>query len=371
MLKLSALISLALIAPLAVATVPVFGQCGGVGYTGNTECDAGLICARINDYYYHTTLPTSTSPTITLPVITPTLTGGLDARFKAQGKKFWGVWVNNSCLSNANCVAIVRSEYGAITPDNALKWDATEPSRGQFNFAGADVLVNWAISNGKLVNGYALVWHSQLPSWVSSISDSTTLTSVVQNHIANVAGRYKGKIYSWVVVNEVLNEDGSLRASIFSRVLGENFIPIAFRAARAADPSAKLYINDYNLDSNNAKVRSIIALVNRINAGGAIIDGIGTETHLSAGGAGGIQAALTALASASVSEIAITELDIAGAASNDYLTVTKACLNTPKCVSITNFCVGDADSWRSNTVPCLFDFGYKPKPVYSTVLAAL
>ncbi|KAF8648171.1 hypothetical protein AX16_006368 [Volvariella volvacea WC 439] len=378
MLHLSTFISLVLIAPLAAAVIPAFGQCGGIGYTGDTECSTGLICTRISDDYYQCqrpgpTLTPSPTPTISLPVITPTPPGSLDVRLKAHGLKFWGVWANNSCLNNASCTLIMRSQYGAITPDNDLKWDTTEPSRGQLNFTGADVLVNWAVSNHKLVNGYALVWHSQLPNWVSSISDSTTLTLVIQNHIANVAGRYKGNIYSWVVVNEVLNEDGTLRSSIFSDVLGESFIPIAFRAARAADPAAKLYINDYNLDFVNTKVQSIIGLVNRINANGILIDGIGTETHLYAGigGTSRVQAALTALASATVKEISITELDIERAASDDYVTVVKACLNTPKCASINNFCVSDADSWRPNFRPCLFDFDYQPKPAFNAILSAL
>jgi endo-1,4-beta-xylanase len=201
-----------------------------------------------------------------------------------------------------------------------------------------------------MIRGHTLVWHSQLPSWVSAITDKSTLTSVIQTHINTVVGRYKGKIYAWDVVNEVFDDSGNFRNSVFYNLLGESFIDLAFTTAHAADPDAKLYINDYNLDGPGTKIDNLIALVKRLQSRGVPIHGIGTQSHLILGQVGGVQTQLQRLADTGL-EVAITELDIRipkdvttaklTQQQADYKTVFSACLNVSKCVGITVWGVSD------------------------------
>ncbi|KAJ7070449.1 glycosyl hydrolase family 10 protein [Mycena belliarum] len=304
--------------------------------------------------------------------------GLLDAKIKAKGKKYFGSAADPGTINTAIDATILTSDFGAYTPENSMKWDATEPSRGAFTFTNSDALVAFAQAHGRLVRGHTLVWHNQLPSWVSSITSAATLTTVIQNHVTTLVSRYKGKIYAWDVVNECLNEDGSLRSSVFFRLLGESFIDIAFKAARAADPAAKLYINDFNLDRPGSKTSGMVALVGRLKARGVPIDGIGTQTHISIGNAGTIAGNLQTLANTGL-DVAITELDIASSTSSadqaqqssDYKTVAKACLAVSRCVGITTWGVSDKDSWLTAAkAPLLWDTNFVRKPAYTGVDSA-
>jgi endo-1,4-beta-xylanase len=174
------------------------------------------------------------------------------------------------------------------------------------------------------------------------------------------------------VINEMFAEDGGFRSSVFYNVLGEEFVKIAFTTARAADPAAKLYINDYNLDSPSyAKTKGLAAAVKKWVAAGVPIDGVGSQSHL--GGTWPIKdvPAAMKLLCADVKECAMTELDIKGASAADYEVAVKACLDEEKCVGVTVWGISDADSWRKGENPLLFDGAFKAKAAYNGLCTAL
>ncbi|KAK8058083.1 glycoside hydrolase superfamily [Apiospora phragmitis] len=320
---------------------------------------------------------TTTAATSAAPSATPSKApagSGIDALFKAKGKQYFGTSADSGSLSISQLEKLVESDFGELTPENSMKWDAIEPRQGQFSFTGSDALVKYAQEHDKIVRGHTLLWYQQLPQWVQSITDKDELTKVIQNHISKVVGRYKGQVKAWDVVNEIFNEDGTLRDMVFTQVLGEDFVRIAFEAARAADPEAKLYINEYHLESaSGTKVTGLNNYVKKWLAAGIPIDGIGLQGHLGGSNpsAAEMQAGMELLSKSGVTELAITELDILNAPVDEYVKVFEACLAIEMCVGITTWGVSDANSWLPNDNPLLFDHQYQEKPAYKAVVELL
>jgi len=212
------------------------------------------------------------------------------------------------------------------------------------------------------------------------------MRAAMEDHIATVAGRYSGRVGSWDVVNEALNEDGTLRGSFWLQTLGPSYIADAFRFARQADPDAKLFINDYNVEGQNAKSDGLYNLVSDLQAQGVPIDGVGLQGHLIVGQTpGDIQANIARFAALGV-EVRITELDIRmtlpvddaklAQQADDYRGVIDACLAVPGCTGITTWGFTDKYSWipgffdgQGAALP--FDENYNPKPAYDALHAAL
>lgn len=276
----------------------------------------------------------------------------------------------------------LNREFNAVTAENAMKWDATEPSQGQFNFGGADQIMDSAQANGQTVHGHVLVWHNQTPGWVQNLG-AAAMRSAMENHISTVVGRYAGQIASWDVVNEVFDDNGGMRDSFWYQRLGESYIADAFRYARAADPAAKLCINDYNVEGINNKSTAMYDLVSRLRGQGVPIDCVGIQGHLAIqyGFPNDLRQNIQRFADLGV-DVKITELDVRMQLPADatelatqatyYRDVVDACLAVSRCTGVTVWGFTDRYSWVPDTFPgegaaLPYDENYLPKPAYDAL----
>ncbi len=174
--------------------------------------------------------------------------------------------------------SLIKKEFNAITAENIMKSMFVHPQKDKYDFTLSDKFVAYGKKNNMFVHGHTLIWHSQLAPWMEKIADSTEMKAFMQDHITTIVSKYKGKIDSWDVVNEALNEDGTLRKSVFLNTLGEKYLVDAFKLAAKADPNVDLYYNDYNIEEP-AKRAGAIALIKKIKAEGGKVDGVGIQGH--------------------------------------------------------------------------------------------
>lgn len=180
--------------------------------------------------------------------------------------------------------ALITSQFNTISPENVLKWEVVHPKPATYDFSPSDKYVAFGRKNHMFLVGHNLVWHSQTPKWVFEDEKGNPLTrdallQRMRDHIHTVVGRYKGKINGWDVVNEALNEDGTLRDSPWRKTIGDDYIAKAFQYAHEADPKAELYYNDYSLE-NEPKRNGVLALVKKLKSEGVPITGVGLQDHV-------------------------------------------------------------------------------------------
>jgi endo-1,4-beta-xylanase len=298
-----------------------------------------------------------------------------------------GVAVEANLLGNNPYTTIAQTQFDGVTPGNEMKWQTTEPSQGSFNFGPADTIVSFAQSHTMKIRGHTLVWHSQLASWVNTITSGSALLAAMNNHITTEVTHFKGEIWYWDVVNEAFNDDGTRRSDAFQNLIGNSYIEDAFQTARAADPNAKLCYNDYNIeDMNSAKSQAVFAMVQDFKSRGVPIDCVGFQSHFIVGQVpSDFQATLQKFANLGI-DVQITELDdrmpTPASSANlaqqatDYATVARDCLAVSRCNDITIWGVGEPDSWVPGTFSgqgqaLLYDQNYQPKAAYTSFLNAL
>jgi endo-1,4-beta-xylanase len=312
--------------------------------------------------------------------------------------------------------AIVKAQFNSISPENELKWERIHPQPGRYNFDPADRYVNFGEKNHMFIVGHTLVWHNQTPAWVfrdvrGNFVDRDTLLERMHEHIQTVVGRYKGRIQSWDVVNEALDEDGTSRQSPWLKIIGPDYIAKAFQFAHEADPAAILNYNDYNLESET-KRNGAIKLIRDLQAQGIPVSVVGLQghLHLTWPSADAEDATIAAFAALGV-KVAITELDIdalppatrkqtadvtlsvqARAELNPYAAGLPASVqealakryadlfgvflkHRDAVTRVTFWGVTDGDSWLNNwpvkgrtSYPLLFDRSGQPKPAFEAVV---
>ncbi len=295
----------------------------------------------------------------------------------------------NTLFTDQRYRNIAMSEFNLVTLESSVKAQFIHPSQNKYDFTDADNIVAMAEANGQAVHGHTLVFAKSNPSWITD-APTADLPGIMANHITNVVGHFKGRIATWDVVNEPLSEKDEdyengglgLRTSFWQRAMGESYIDQAFIAARAADPSAKLYLNDYGIEHGGQRWDALLALVQRLKSRGVPIDGVGFEAHVYETtdkiDFETLRAHMKAIADLGLS-VRISEIDVTGKdpqfQNDQYSGVLSVCISEPSCTSYTTW--GVSDLYGSTTVAdryplllgssLLWDTDMNPKPAYTAL----
>lgn len=304
-------------------------------------------------------------------------------------------------------LANIKVNYNVMTPENCMKPRPTHPSEDSYNWTTPDALVDWCEKNDIKVFGHTLCWHAQTGRWFFQPgADGQPVTRELamerlKKHIMTVVGRYKGRIIGWDVVNEAINDDGTgetedLRNSSWNRLIGPDYLTLAFKWAHEVDPDAQLYYNDYNIDrgslENKGKHASSMLLLKRLIKEGAPINGVGIQGHWHLDtNIPDVEKAITNYASLGL-QVSISELDVTATGTNTGAFPTRGGGETisaeafqqqaqvyaklfdifkrhSKAISrVTFWGISDRRSWRGRQRPLLFDTQMNPKPAYQAIL---
>ncbi|NHV99577.1 MAG: endo-1,4-beta-xylanase [Thaumarchaeota archaeon] len=280
-------------------------------------------------------------------------------------------------------------EFNILTTENALKFERVHPERNVYSFSEADAIISFAEANGMKVRGHTLVWHNQLPEWITRGNYSREeWIRILHDHVTTVVNRYRGRVYAWDVVNEAVDEDGSLRETIWLRNIGPEYIELAFKWAHEADPEALLFYNDYGAEGMGVKSDAVYNLVKTLLEKGVPIHGVGLQMHVSTEHYPAPQevvANIKRLGDLGL-EVHITEIDVRIRLPADskslvkqaeiYRDMLKACLSSKKCTAFVMWGFTDRYSWipgffNGYGSALIFDENYNPKPAYYYILRTL
>jgi endo-1,4-beta-xylanase len=320
------------------------------------------------------------APAAAAPAVT------LQSAAAATGRYF-GAALDPAFLDDPVYRDLAEREFSSITPENAMKWRSVEPAEGVFDWGAADAVAAFAAANHQKLRGHNLLWPGHLPDWVANGRFTPAqLQRIIETHVGGEVARYRGAVYAWDVINEPFDDAGAWRGGVLHDTLGDAYVAIALRAARAADPNAKLYVNEYNIERAGAKFDALYALIASLKRSGAPIDGIGLQSHFVGGRVPpDMQAIMAKFATLGV-DVAVTELDVrlefppdAAALSrqaDDYRAVVAACVAVPRCVGVTTWGISDNHSWIPSFFSgygagLMFDERGEPKPAYGAAIEAL